>query len=285
MVEIFSKQLEGLHANIFHLKHRIKELETEKSKNKFISYEKDKLDKLETENKKLRLENFELSETVNKLENKLFLTTENLTQLQAKCKENDYNLEKLDQLNNLQLKNKIKKQDQILKAQEENFLKVLEMRDTFRVALDSANEENKKLSFKVKKLSTNDINKKILNFAIEENENLQSALEMERDKIISLKNDNKIGEKNYENKIKENTAFRQEINRLRSVIESNLNDYPLTYRESKNDEWETCSESSVESLSGVKFLGKKDGNQKSQNSKMYVPSKANKNQKSTPKPT
>ena len=109
MVEIFSKQLEGLHANIFHLKHRIKELETERSKNKFISYEKNKLDELETENKKLKLENFELSETVNKLENKLFHTTENLTQLQAKCKENDYGLEKLDHLNNLQLKNKIKK--------------------------------------------------------------------------------------------------------------------------------------------------------------------------------
>ena len=78
------------------------------------------------------------------------------------------------------------------------------MRDTFKNALDEVNEENKnQVSKFLKKLVKTDINKKVLNYGIEETEKLQSALMMERDRAIKFKNDNKNDVENYNNKIKQ----------------------------------------------------------------------------------
>ena len=289
LVKIFSSQLSDLHNEIFQLKHKIDELEKEKTKNKFTPNEKEKLKMFKAENETLRLENFELSETVNKLEKKLNLTTENMTRLVEKYKENDYDINKLEHLSTLQLKNKIKKQDQIIKSQEEDFCKVLETRDTFKTTLDRVNEENKKLSFKIKELTKNDINKKILNFAIEENEKLQSELILERERVIKFQTDNKNGEKFYNKKKDENANLRLEIGELQSIITSmscsfeNKNTHKVTL---ENNEWESCSEASVEITSEKKITQNPKSKEKIKNqdqttnfpnSKTFFPSK---NQKS-----
>ena len=289
LVKIFSSQLSDLHNEIFQLKHKIDELEKEKTKNKFTPNEKEKLKMFKAENETLRLENFELSETVNKLEKKLNLTTENMTRLVEKYKENDYDINKLEHLSTLQLKNKIKKQDQIIKSQEEDFCKVLETRDTFKTTLDRVNEENKKLSFKIKELTKNDINKKILNFAIEENEKLQSELILERERVIKFQTDNKNGEKFYNKKKDENANLRLEIGELQSIITSmscsfeNKNTQKVTL---ENNEWESCSEASVEITSEKKITQNPKSKEKIinqdqttnfLNSKTFFPSK---NQKS-----
>ena len=162
----------------------------------------------------------------------------------------------------------------MIKAQEENFCKVLEMRDTFKTALDKVNEENKKLGFKNRELTKNDINKKVLNFAIEENEKLQSALIMERDRAIKFKNDNKNGEEYYNNKINENKNLKHEIGQLKNVIESNN---IINTAATEEDEWESCSEASVE-ITNQKIIRQKYEEKncqkiESKNSKMYFPSK------------
>ena len=83
LVNMFSTQLSSLHNEIFQLKQKIDELEKEKIKNKINLNDKEKLNKVQTENATLRLENFELLGTVNKLEEKLNLTTENMITLKS----------------------------------------------------------------------------------------------------------------------------------------------------------------------------------------------------------
>ena len=280
LVEIFTKQLVNFQEEICQLKQKINELENEKAKNNFTSNDKIQLNELKNENLSLKLENLELTETVDKLEKKLNLTNENISQLQQKYQESDYDINKLENLNMLQLKTKIKKQDQIIKAQEENFCKVLEMRDTFKTTLDKVNEENKKLDFKVKELVKNDIKNKVLNYALEENEKLQAALIMETNRALKFKNDNKNGEKNYNNKIDENKNLRHEIRQLKTVIESNNMDL-MNKLSTEDDEWESCSESSVV-ITNNKTNSKKYNETKnlkklepknSKNFKTFVPSK------------
>ena len=279
LVEIFTKQLVNFQEEIFQLKQKINELETEKAKNNFTSNDKAKLNELENENLSLKLENLELTETIDKLERKLNLTNENISQLQKKYQESDYDVNKLDNLNMLQLKTKIRKQDQIIKAQEENFCKVLEMRDTFKTTLDKVNDENKKLDFKLKELVKNDVKNKVLNFALDENEKLKAALIMETNRALNFKNDNKNGEKIYNNKIDENKNLRHEISQLKTVIESN-NMGLINKISTEDDEWESCSESSVEisnKTNSKKYNKtknfKKPERKNPKNLKIFVPSK------------
>ena len=114
---------------------------------------------------------------------------------------------------------------------------LLDENKSYKNNLIKLKQENEDLRDKVVKLIEEDIDKKILNFAIEENRKLELKIKIQRDRNVNLGLEFREQLDNKFDLEAENKSFREKI----ELLEKNIKNASLVMMGSKENEWETLS--------------------------------------------
>ena len=132
---------------------------------------------------------------------------------------------------------KFKKQSVLLSKQTNQIKKLLEEKQTQKITTSELKSENEHLRLKVVNLTENDIERKILDYAIEQNKKLENKIIIQRDRTINLGMEIKNEMQTCDLIKNENLTLKAQIQSLESSAKK--------VGERPDDEWETTSESSV----------------------------------------
>ena len=206
-----------------------------------IKVQKSKLDELEKDNLKYELEQQEARLALEDLITRLLSSEERRELVEGLYTESMKPIDRNERFKILpdEAYTLYKKQLNLYKKQASKVKSLIDEKEQYQKNLDELKTENEELRLKIVNLTENDIDKKILNFTINENKRLENKIKIQTKRNIDLGFEFRDG-------LKKMDELKEENKKLREKLKSGKSESVLFKENFPDEGWETASVMTIE---------------------------------------